>query len=136
MITAIWVQISVDHSILKISASICWENLVKTKFLQNDFQVVRCLGWLVSFQNITLSTANDNVENNKHLNPLGLEPWTLCVLGARDNHYTTEYLQGKVYILLIILNWSITKKKKIFNGKFSYRQTVYLKLFSIKWPTA
>ena len=69
------------------------ENLVKTKLLKDDFQVVRCLGWLVSFQNITLSTANDNVENNNRLVPLGLELGTLCVLGARDNHYTTKSLQ-------------------------------------------
>ena len=61
----------------------------------NDFQVVRCFGWLVSFQNITLSTANDNVENNYDLNPLGLEPLTLRVLCLRDNHYTLESLQGK-----------------------------------------
>ena len=45
------------------------------------------------FQNITLSTANNNVENNNHLIPQGLEPGTLCVLGGRDNHYTTESLQ-------------------------------------------
>ena len=62
----------------------------KKKLLKNNFQLVRCLGWLLSFQNITLSTANDNVENNNHLVPLGLEPGTLCVLGARDNHYTTD----------------------------------------------
>ena len=66
----------------------------KKKFLKNDFQEVRCLGWLVSFQNITLSTAKNNVENNNHLIPLGLEPGTLGVLSARDNHYTTESLQG------------------------------------------
>ena len=66
----------------------------KKKILKNDFQVVRCLGWLVSFQNITLSTANDNVEKNNHLIPLGLEPGALSVLGARDNQYTTESLQG------------------------------------------
>ena len=88
--------ISVDHSILRSSDSICRENLVKKKLLKNDFQLVRCLGWLVSFQNITLSTANDNVENNNHLNPLGLEPGTLRVLDARDNHYTMESLQVKV----------------------------------------
>ena len=64
----------------------------KNKLLKDDFQVVRCFAWLVSFQNITLSTANDNVENNNHLIPLGLEPGTLIVLGARDNHYTTESL--------------------------------------------
>ena len=46
------------------------------------------------FKNIRLSTADDNVENNSQLIPLGLEPGTLCVLGARDNHYTTESLQG------------------------------------------
>ena len=68
----------------------------KKKILENDFQVVRCLGWLVSLQNITLSTANDNVENNNHLNLRRLEPETLSVLGARDNHYTTESLQGLV----------------------------------------
>ena len=92
--TAICVLISVDHSILKTSASICRENLVKEKLLKNDFQLVRCLGWLVSFKNTTLSTANDNMENNKHLVPFGLELGTLCVLGARDNHHTTESLQG------------------------------------------
>ena len=64
----------------------------KKKFLKNDFQEVRCLGWLVSFKNISLSTADDNVENNSQLIPLGLEPGTLRVLGARDNHYTTESL--------------------------------------------
>ena len=47
--SAIQVQFSVDPSILKISASICRENLVKTKLLKKDFQVVRCLDWLVSF---------------------------------------------------------------------------------------
>ena len=80
--------------ILKSSASNCWENLVKTKFLQNDIQVVRCLGWLVSFQNITLSNTNYNVENSNYLILLGLKPGILCVLGARDNHYTSDSLQG------------------------------------------
>ena len=70
----------------------------------DDFQVGRCLGLLVSFQNITLSTTNDNVEKNTHLIPLGLEPGTLRLLGARDNHYTTESLYGYVEILLIMLN--------------------------------
>ena len=46
------------------------------------------------FKNISLSTADDNVENNIQLIPFGLELGTLCVLGARDNHYTTESLQG------------------------------------------
>ena len=41
---------------------------------------------------IILSTANDIVENNTYLIPLGLELGTLRVLGARDNHYTTESL--------------------------------------------
>ena len=59
--------------------------------MKNDFQVVRCLGWLVSFQNIYLSTANDNVENNNQLVPLLLEPVTFSVLGARYDHYITEY---------------------------------------------
>ena len=95
---------------MKSSASICWENLIKTKLLKKDFQVVRCLGWLVSLQYITfptandnvennthlidiiLSTANDNVENNTYLIPLWLELGTLRVLGARDNHYKTESL--------------------------------------------
>ena len=58
----------------------------------DHFQVGRCLGWLVSFQNITLSTTNDNVEKNTHLIPLGLEPGTLCVLGARINQFTTKSL--------------------------------------------
>ena len=49
---------------------------------------------MFGFQNITISIANDNVENDSHLIPLGLETGTLCVLGARDNHYTTESLQG------------------------------------------
>ena len=40
------------------------------------------------FKNISLSTADDNVENNSQLIPLGLEPGTLCVLGARNPlHY-------------------------------------------------
>ena len=51
-------------------------------------------GMANSFADITLSTANDNVENNTHLIPLGREPGTLSVLGARDNHYTSESLQG------------------------------------------
>ena len=63
----------------------------KKKILKNDFQVVRCVGWLVSFPNITLSTANDNVENNNHLYPLGLKPGTLCVLGALVNTLEFEY---------------------------------------------
>ena len=66
----------------------------KKKFLKKDFQEVRCLEWLISFKNINLSTADDNVGNNNQLIPLGLEPGALCVLGARDNHYTTESLQG------------------------------------------
>ena len=49
------------------------------------------LGWLVSFQNISLPTAIDNVENNNHLFPFLPEPVTFSVLGARYNHYTTEY---------------------------------------------
>ena len=44
------------------------------------------------YWDLNLSTANDNVENNTHLIPLGLEPVTLCVLGARDNHFTTKSL--------------------------------------------
>ena len=68
--------------------------LVKTKLLKNDFQVVRCLRWPVGFQKITISIANDSVENISHLIPLGLETGTLCVLGTRNNHYSTESLQG------------------------------------------
>ena len=45
----------------------------KKKILKNDFQVVQCLEWVVRFQIITLSTANDNVENNNHLIPLGFQ---------------------------------------------------------------
>ena len=63
---------SVDPSILKISVSICRENLVKTKLQNNDFQVLRCLEGLVSFHNITLSTAHENVENISHLSRPGL----------------------------------------------------------------
>ena len=63
----------------------------KKKILKNDFQVVRCLEWLVSFQIITLSAANDNVGNNNHLYPLGLEPGTLCVLGALVSTLEFEY---------------------------------------------
>ena len=65
--SAFQVKFSVDPSILKISASICRENLVKTKLLKKDFQVVRCLGGLVSFRNITLSIAHENVESYSHL---------------------------------------------------------------------
>ena len=64
---AIRVQFNVDPNILKTSASICRENLVKTKLLKKDFQVVRCLELLVSFQNITLSIAQENVGSNSHL---------------------------------------------------------------------
>ena len=58
----------------------------------DDFQVVRCLEWLVSFQNITLSTTNDNVDKDTHLIPLGLEPGTMSVLGARNSQFTTKSL--------------------------------------------
>ena len=40
---------------------------LKIRILKNDFQVVRCFGWLVSFKNITLPTAHENVENNSNL---------------------------------------------------------------------
>ena len=82
--------------LVKLSQHLQGKFIKKKKILKNDFQEVRCLGCLVSFQNITLSTANDNVENNNYLVPLGLEPGTFCVLGARDNHYTTESLKGLV----------------------------------------
>ena len=35
--------------------------------------------------------------------PLGLEPRTLCVLGTRDNHYTTETTYDECCLILLPL---------------------------------
>ena len=42
-------------------------SLMLNKITENDFKVLRCLGWLVSFRNITLSIAHENVESTSHL---------------------------------------------------------------------
>ena len=39
--------------------------------------------------------------------PPGLEPGTLRVLGARDNHYTTESWTQRMFLAAKLLRWPL-----------------------------
>ena len=68
--------------------------------------------------------SDGNVENNDQVIMPGLETGTFWVIGRHDNDYYKKFWQDKVKIFLIMLNWSIAKKWKFVNLKFTSRKTV------------
>ena len=71
---------------------------------------MRCFGFLVTLLYISSKTADDIVENNDQVILPGLEEETFWVIGTHDNEYNKKFWQDQVKIILIILNWCITKK--------------------------
>ena len=86
---------------------------------------MRCFGWLVSLLHITSKTGDDIVENNDQVILAGLETGTLWVIGTHDNDDNKKSWQDQVKMFLIMLNWSINKKWKFVDLKFTYRKTVW-----------
>ena len=86
---------------------------------------MRCFRWLVSLLHITSSIADNNVENNDQVIMPGFETGILWVIGRHDEDNNKRFRQDQIKIFLIMLNWSITKKWKFVNLKFTYRKTVY-----------
>ena len=123
--SAIRIKISVEEGILKTSASTFMENLQKTKYLKNKLQTVRCFRWLVSFLHITSKSADDIVENNNQVILAGFETGTFWMIETHDNDNNKKSLKDQVKMFSIMLNWSITKKWKFVELKFTYRKTVW-----------
>ena len=93
-------------------------------------------GWVVTLLHISSKTADDIVENNDQVILPRLEAETFRVIGTHDNDYNKKSWQDQVKIFLIKLNWSITKKWKFVDLKFTYRKTVWSRLLKTKWPSA
>ena len=85
---------------------------------------MQCFRWLVSLLHITSSIADDNVENNDQVIMPGFETGTFWVIGRDDKDNNKKSRQDQVKKFLIMLYWSITKKWKFVNLKFTYRKTV------------
>ena len=86
---------------------------------------MRCLGLLVTLLHISSKTDDDIVENNDQVILAGLEAETLLEIGTHDNDYNKKSWQDQVKIFLIMLNWSIPKKWKFVDLKFTYKKTVW-----------
>ena len=86
---------------------------------------MRCFGLLVTLLHISSKTADGIVENNDQVILPRLEAATFWVIGTHDNDYNKKSWQDQVKIFLIKLNWSITKKWKFVDLKFTYRKTVW-----------
>ena len=86
---------------------------------------MRCFGLLVTLLYISSKTADDIVENNDQVILPGIEAETFWVLGTHNNNNNKKSLQDQVKMFLIMLNWSITKKWKLVELKFTYRKTVW-----------
>ena len=84
-----------------------------------------CFEWLVTLLHITSKTADDIVENNDQVILPGLVAETFWVIGTHNNDNNKKSLQDQVKMFLIMLNWSITKKWKFVELKFTYRKTVW-----------
>ena len=85
---------------------------------------MRCFGLLVTLLHISSKTADDIVEKNDQVILPGLEAETFWVLGTHNNGNNKKSLQDQVKMFLIMLNWSITKKWKFVELKFTYRKKV------------
>ena len=86
---------------------------------------MQCFALLVTLLHISSKTADDIVENNDQVILPRLEAETFWVIGTHDNDYNKQSWQDQVKIFLIKLNWSITKKWKFVDLKFTYRKTVW-----------
>ena len=93
--------------------------------MKKELPAVRCFGWLVTLLHITSKTADDIVENNDQVILPGLVAETFWVIGTHNNDNNKKSLQDQVKMFLIMLNWSITKKWKFVELKFTYRKTVW-----------
>ena len=80
---------------------------------------------LVSFLHISSKSADDIVENNNQVILAGLETGTFWVIGTHNNEYNKKSRQDQIKFFLIMLNWSINKKWKFVDLKFTYRKTVW-----------
>ena len=96
---------------------------------------MRCFGLLVTLLHSSSKTADDIVENNDQVILPGLEEETFWVIGTHDNDYIKKCWQDQVKIVLIMLNWSIPKKWKFVDLKFTYKKTVWSDLLWTKWPS-
>ena len=85
---------------------------------------MRCFRFLVTLLYISSKTADDIVENNVLVILPGLEEETFWVIGTHDNEYNKKFWQDQVKIILIMLNWCITKKWEFVDLKFTYRKIV------------
>ena len=94
---------------------------------------MRCFGWLVALLEIFSKQADDIVKNNDQVSLAGLEAETFWVIGTHDNNYKKKFWQDQLKIVLIImLNWSTTKKWKFVDLKFTYKKTVWSHLLRTK----
>ena len=92
--------------------------------------------WIVRYFTANLSkTADDIMENNEQVILAGLEAETLWVIGTHDNDYNKKSWQDQVKIFLIMLNWSIPKKWKFVDLKFTYKKTVWSHILWRKWAS-
>ena len=96
---------------------------------------MRCLGLLVTLLHNSSKTADDIVKNNDQVILAGLEAETFWVIGTYDNDYNKKSWQDQVKIFLIMLNWSIPKKWKFVDLKFTYKKTVWSPILWTKWPS-
>ena len=86
---------------------------------------MRCYEFLVTLLDISSKTADDIVENNDQVILPGLKEETFWVIGTHDNDDNKKSWQDQLKFLLIMLNWSINKKWKFVDLKFTYRKTVW-----------